>query len=85
MILGTYSILDQKAGIFSPPFFTVHEALAIRMVQNVVSDLSTSIGQHPADFALFSLGTFDDQTGQFQATTPTMIVPCLQLQPRPKD
>lgn len=70
MILKAFSLLDQKVGTFSPPFFMAHVGQAIRAVTDLGQDLNTTVGRHPADFALCEVGTFDDQTGQFGAMTP---------------
>lgn len=67
MMLKVFSLLDQKTGIFSPPFFMVHQAQAMRAVVELGCDPNTTVGRHPADFALCCLGEFDDNTGQFLA------------------
>lgn len=67
MILKAFSLLDQKVGTFSPPFFMSHVGQAIRAVTDLGQDLNTTVGRHPSDFALCEVGTFDDNTGQFEA------------------
>lgn len=63
MITKMFSFFDTKAGFFHTPFFFHHPGQAIRAAMDLASDLSTSIGRHPADYALFQLGEFDDATG----------------------
>lgn len=70
MMLKAFSLLDQKVGTFSPPFFMAHVGQAIRAVTDLGQDLNTTVGRHPADFALCQVGAFDDQTGQFEAMVP---------------
>lgn len=73
MNLKVFSLLDSKTGHFSPPFFTHHVGNAIRMCIDVASDMSTQIARHPADFILCQLGTWDDQSGQFETSVPMQI------------
>lgn len=71
MILKAFCLLDMKAGAFATPFFMHHDAQAIRAVTELGQDLSTTVGRYPADFALMSIGTFDDASG---VLAPTGIV-----------
>lgn len=70
MILKAFSLLDQKVGTFSPPFFVAHIGQAIRMVTEVGQDLNTTVGRYPSDFALCEVGTFDDTAGMFEPMIP---------------
>lgn len=65
MILLGYSLLDNKTGHFSIPFFFNHRGHAIRAVIELGSDPNTTVGRHPGDFTLCEIGVFDDQTGRF--------------------
>ena len=69
-----YTIYDKKVNSYSPPFFVVHPQQAIRSLTQTVNDSESQIKQFPEDFALYSLGTYDDATGLFtQNTTPQFI------------
>lgn len=63
MIWNAYTLLDVKVPQYNPPFFAINDGLARRMVSDLVADLNTSVGRHPADFKLYRLGTYDDQKG----------------------
>lgn len=65
MILLAYSLLDNKTGHFSPPFFMNHRGHAIRAIIELGTDRNTTVGRHPADFTLCEVGVFDDQVGRF--------------------
>lgn len=65
MILLAYSLLDNKTGHFSIPFFFNHRGHAIRAVIELGTDLKTTVGRHPNDFTLCEVGVFDDQVGRF--------------------
>lgn len=64
MILKVFSLLDIKAGIYSPPFYMAAAGQAVRAVMELGADQGNQVGRHPADFQLVELGTWDDQTGQ---------------------
>lgn len=73
MIITAYSFYDSKVGIFHPPFFMLHRGQAFRAAMELGSDPSTQIGRHPADFSLFEVGTFNDQTGALEMTPPVNL------------
>lgn len=60
-----YTLFDLKALTYSPPFFTSNDALAKRMLSEIVTDTNTTVGRHPSDYKLYKVGMFDDQTGIF--------------------
>lgn len=70
MLLSAYSIYDVKAAIFHPPFFVTNNAVAERTFSNVALDPGTSVGQHPEDYILFRVGTWDDSTGRIESVIP---------------
>lgn len=70
MIQKAFSLYDSKAQFFSAPFFQHHAGQAIRSVADLAADLNTTVGRHPADFQLYQVGTFDDQTGHLESCPP---------------
>lgn len=82
MITKMYSLYDSKALIYSPPFTAVSHGLAMRMVMEVASDLQTSVGRHPADFTLYCIGAFNDQSGEMLPATREHVSDVLSLTPR---
>lgn len=70
MMLKMFSLLDTKAGFFHTPFFFAHVGQAVRACVDLGSDLSTQVGRHPADYALYFLGDWDDQTAAFHPANP---------------
>lgn len=63
MILKLFSVYDDKAKAYMSPFFAATAGLAIRSFSDAIADSNTSVSKYPADFTLFELGEFDDQTG----------------------
>jgi hypothetical protein len=70
MITRMFAFLDTKVGTFLQPFFVVHPQQALRIAIEVGTDPQTTLGRHPADFALCELGTFDDHSGSVASVPP---------------
>lgn len=58
------SVLDTKADCFSTPVAVRTEAEAIRSFSQSVNNPETGYHNYPEDFILFSVGTFDQLTGE---------------------
>ena len=65
MQIQVFSIRDGKSCVFGMPFFRVNKGVAMRDFSDLVNDVQTSIHKHPDDFKLYSLGEFDDNSGEF--------------------
>lgn len=70
MKLNAYSIFDNKALTYHPPFFTHTDGAAVRMVQDLANDTNTQVGRHPGDYVLYYVGTYDDSNGQMWPEQP---------------
>jgi len=80
MIQKIFSVYDNKAEAFLPPFFCATRGQAIRMLTDAVSDPAHQFAKHPEDFALFELGTYNDANGALTSNaTPTGVIICLEL------
>ena len=64
MIKKMFTIYDEKAEAYFPPFYTDTEGLAIRMIMETMNDPNSNLSKYPADFTLFYLGEFDDRTAR---------------------
>lgn len=58
-----YSVYDEKAEDFSPPFFQQNDRLAMRMLQEGMKG-NSMLGAYPEDFKLYCLGEFNSGTGK---------------------
>ena len=61
-----FTVYDEKAEAYLPPFFLNTNGEAIRAITDCVNDLNHQFGKHPSDYTLFSLGTYDPQSGTFE-------------------
>lgn len=66
MIKTIFSIRDQKTSEFLHPFIEINDETAQREFYNTLSQVPT-MSQHPTDFDLYEIGTFDTETGAINA------------------
>lgn len=68
MILHIVVMRDIVANVFAQPAFTPNLGGAIRAFGDQCRDKSAQnlVGQHPADFELYELGTYDDTNASFK-------------------
>lgn len=61
------SVFDRAAGCFGTPFFVPAKGVGVRSFTDEVNrdDKANQLFQHPDDFDLYTLGTFDDNAGSF--------------------
>lgn len=65
--LAVLSVRDVVADTFGRPFYAPNEASGVRSVRSEVnSPQGGTLKDHPDDFELYALGTFDDQTCVFE-------------------
>ena len=62
-MLNCYAIFDKKALSFATPFFAARDAVAVRSFEDLVRDTRSLVSQHPEDFALHLVGSFEPETG----------------------
>lgn len=83
MHMVLYAIYDSKAEAHLQPFFLPNKAVAIRAAADCVNDPNHQFAQHPEDYALVELATFDNLTGDI---TPnhSLITGLARLQNQPE-
>ena len=64
-IYNVFTVYDEKAEAFLPPFILPKVAQAERVFRDCINSTDHQFGQNPADYTLFRLGNFDDENGQF--------------------
>lgn len=75
-----FSIRDSKSEAYLQPFFSPNVATAMRALESAVADESHQFHQHVEDYALFQLGTFDENTGTIDAQPhPTVVCNLIDL------
>jgi len=70
-----FSVFDTKAQAFLQPFFANTEGIAVRQFTAAAQDAGHDFHRFSEDYALFSLGEFDEEKGRFiQTSTPEAVV-----------
>lgn len=71
-----FSIYDEKADSYSQPFTAAANGLAIRQLQELVNDKTTTISKYPEDFSLYFIGDFDSDRGLLLPldTVPVLLI-----------
>ncbi|AZL82940.1 hypothetical protein [Apis mellifera associated microvirus 61] len=67
------SVFDKKTGLYSDPFFVRHLGDALRQWDIVRKNPDTKYGKNPEDFDLFTVGVFDDESGELIKEKPQHI------------
>jgi len=65
-MLTMFAIKDNKTGAFAPPFFAAHTEQVVRSIRRTLTEKrpGDSYAEFPEDFALWSLGTFNQENGE---------------------
>jgi hypothetical protein len=63
MLLNVYSFYDSAAQAYLQPFFLQTDQVAKRTFTTVLNDPEHNFTQAPADYTLFKIGIWSDETG----------------------
>lgn len=63
--MKVFALNDSKLGEFGQPFFFPAPGQAVRFLQDLVRDGKNTVAQHPEDFRLYILGSYNPNTGEF--------------------
>lgn len=74
MIHKIFTVFDQKAQAYLPPFFLHQEGMATRSFSDAVNDKEHQFGAHPEDYTLFSIGTYDDERGMLEPHLAPQVI-----------
>lgn len=78
MRLNIFSIHDRASGAFMRPWFARSDQEAMREFDNLAVNAEHPIGQHPKDYTLFRIGTFDDNKGTIVGEQPEGLANALE-------
>ncbi len=74
----SFSVFDDKAKAFLPPFFCGEVGQASRMFSDLVNTEGHQFAKHPEDYVLYEIGLFDDGKALLEPFGPELIVTGLQ-------
>lgn len=72
MKLQVMCVYDSKARAFLLPFYCSQVAVGVRSFVEAANTETHQMCQHPEDFTLFHLGTFDDDNATFDFLHPSV-------------
>lgn len=76
-MLRMFSVFDRKMKIFLTPFPARSEVDACRQIKSSFDNpdiRSTPVGQHPDDFDLVEVGSFDDESGEIISDRSVTVI-----------
>ncbi len=62
-----FSIYDDKANAYLPPFTLPRAEMAQRTFSDCVNSENHAFALHPGDYTLYELGVFDDETAEINS------------------
>lgn len=74
---GLYTIRDDVMAIYNNPFAQINDATAIRSFNNELErgGPDSLFSSHPADFSLYRIGYFDNESGCLTVEpVPTLVI-----------
>jgi len=85
MLTKIYSLYDCKAKAYLQPFYSQNKATALRAVEGAMSEGNQTFCRHPADYSLWEIGAFDDNTGLLEhGDSPEYVIQLIELVPEPE-
>lgn len=75
MIRVIFSVRDSASELYGQPFFVPSRGVALRSFADEANRAAAdnALNQHPEDFILYELGTFDESTGAFSCHEPQQV------------
>lgn len=78
MKLNAYTVYDVAAGTYSRPWFAGSDGEANRGFKDICNDAEHPIGQHPEDYTLYRVGSFNERTGKMEGEQLEKLLTGLQ-------
>lgn len=69
-ILKAFSVYDSKAQAYLTPFFYQREGEAVRAFKSAANTSGHQFKEHAADYTLFMVGEFNQDTGALKIAVP---------------
>ena len=63
-IVEEYAVYDMVAEQFMPSFRSANKYKALQGFKDVANDKKSQINKHPESYQLYTLGTFNEKTGE---------------------
>lgn len=84
--MKVFVVHDSKVGAYMTPFFARTIGEAMRSWESLCNDGKSMMSQYPADFSLFEVAEYDDQSGRFaQADVLKSLGTALEVKRAPEE
>lgn len=67
-----FTVYDSAAKAYLPPFCLPEEGMALRTFKDCVNEPTHAFSKNPADYTLFNLGAYDDNTAEITTNKRTI-------------
>ncbi len=74
-----FSIYDEASGLYSRPFFDTAPSVAIRSFGDIANGKDHPISDHPEDYTLYQIGSFQDGLGVIVPENKALLATALEL------
>jgi hypothetical protein len=85
MLHKIYTVFDVASGFYAKPFLVRSKGEAIRAIMDILADEKHELTKYSADYTLFELGTFDDNTGMYNTHVPKSLGCLLEFKSQVSD
>lgn len=65
-----FAVYDSKSENFSKPIYVQKEGQMVRSFMDIANDKNHPIGQHPEDYFLYQIATWNEDSGEYQNLSP---------------
>lgn len=80
MKLVIVAVRDSAMDAYARPFFVPNTATAVRSFKDEVQNEQSPMSKHPEDYALWELGTFEEDDGKFEnLPSPRQLVRAMDV------
>jgi len=73
MIHKIFTIYDEKAKAYLPPFFLPESGMALRSFKDCINSNDHQFGKNPEDYTLFTLGHYNDAEASISPHAPKTL------------
>jgi len=77
--LGIFAVYDVKAARYMSPFTSDNASVAIRQFKEYCGNPQSIFSKNPEDFALHTIGKFDERTGEVIPEKSYMLIQAAQV------
>lgn len=81
MIKKVFTLFDNKAEVYLPPFFENTKGSAIRAIQDGMRAEGSMLSSHKKDLCLVHIGLYDDNIGEIKSVEKEVIGDLIDLDP----